>query len=280
MKSAGPKIIVWTRGAAFAIASIAEQTLGVLDLRLDTDPADLEAHRLLDLGEQDVQRDDLVGGLHLRQHDAVEIRAGTLDDLDHVAVRPVRRPVVHPHHADLAAPPALVERGDDVLAGFRLGQRSTGVLEVQEHLIGVETLRLLQEAGIASRNCQTGTARAKRFGHVSSMPNHRPDDKHVSDGSHGERSPFGDYPSGVIGDPREHRDARLHRAAGGHRRLRPQRRSARPGSRRGDCISCRPAAAAPARPRRRTPAAAPDLRPDGTGHPHRARRRSCSRRAR
>ena len=59
----------------------------------------------------------LLGGLHLRQHDAVEVGAGALDDLDHVGVGPLRGPVVDPDGADLAAPAALVQRGDDVLAG-------------------------------------------------------------------------------------------------------------------------------------------------------------------
>ena len=90
MKSAGPKMIVSTRGEAGAIVVDVDQALGVLDLRLDADLADLEAHRLLDLGQQQVERDDLLGVLDLRQHDAVEVLAGALDDRDDVAVGPVR----------------------------------------------------------------------------------------------------------------------------------------------------------------------------------------------
>ena len=101
MKSAGPKMIVSTRGDAFAMASIVEQPARVLDLRLDADPPDLEADRALDLGEQQVQRRHLRGRLHLRQHDAVEVGAGALDDVDDVAVGPRGRPVVD---ADRAHP--------------------------------------------------------------------------------------------------------------------------------------------------------------------------------
>ena len=43
-----------------------------LDLRLDADVADGETGVLLDLGEQQVHRDDLGRRLHLGQHDLVE----------------------------------------------------------------------------------------------------------------------------------------------------------------------------------------------------------------
>ena len=64
------------------------QAEGVLDLCLDADPPDLEAHGPLDLREQQVQCDDVLGALHLRQHEAVEIGACTLDDRGHVAIGP------------------------------------------------------------------------------------------------------------------------------------------------------------------------------------------------
>ena len=44
------------------------------------------------------------GGLHLRQHHAVEVGAGALDDGDDVAVGPLGGAVVDPHHPGLAAP--------------------------------------------------------------------------------------------------------------------------------------------------------------------------------
>ncbi len=142
-----------------------DQALGVLDLCLDADPADLEPHRLLDLGEQRVERDDLLGVLHLRQHDAVQVRPGALDHLDDVAVGPVRRPVVDPDDPDLVAPPALVERRDDVLARAGLGQWRAGVLEIEEHLVGGQTLRLLEEARVAAGDGETRTAGTEGLGH-------------------------------------------------------------------------------------------------------------------
>ena len=161
MKSAGPKMIVSTRGDDAAIASTLVRPERVLDLRLDADPADLEAHRLLDLGEQRVEGDDLLGRLHLRQHDAVEVRARVLHDLDDVAVGPLRRPVVDAHHPHLRAVPALVEGRDHVLACIRLGDGRHGVLEVEEHLVGGEALGLLQHLGVAARHGQVGAARAQ-----------------------------------------------------------------------------------------------------------------------
>ncbi len=132
-----------------------DEALGVLDLRLDADLPDLEAHRLLDLGEQQVQRDDLLGVLDLGQHDAVEVGSRALDDRDDVAVRPVRRPVVDPYHPGLARPVAVVQRVDDVVPGAFLGERRAGVLQVEEDLVGREALGLLQEPRVASRYRQT-----------------------------------------------------------------------------------------------------------------------------
>jgi hypothetical protein len=84
-------------------------------------------------------------GLHLRQHDAVQVRAGAGDDLDHVGVGPLGGPVVHPDHAELGAPAAFVQGGNDVLARVHLGDRRDRVLQVEEHLVRVESLRLGQE---------------------------------------------------------------------------------------------------------------------------------------
>ena len=140
------------------------QARGVLDLRLDADPAHLEAHRLLDLGQQQVQRLDLPGVGHLRQHDAVQVGTRALDHRDHVPVGPVGGPVVDPDHPDLAAPVAGVQRVDDCLPGTLLDQRRAGVLQVQEHLVRGQALGLLQETRAAARHSQAGTARAQAAG--------------------------------------------------------------------------------------------------------------------
>ena len=158
MKSAGPKMIVSTRGDAVAIALTFDQAQRVLDLRLDPDLPDLVAHGLLDLGEQQVQRDDLLGRLHLRQHDRVEVRTGALDDLGDVAVGPLGGPVVDAHHAEPVAPAALVQRRHDRLAGAGLGQRGARVLEVEEDLVGGQGPGLVDELLAGPRYRQAGPA--------------------------------------------------------------------------------------------------------------------------
>ena len=158
MKSAGPKISVWIRGEAWAISADGQQAGGVLQLGLDADPADRQPDRLLDLGQQHVQPLDLRGALHLRQDDRVQVRAGALDHLDHVAVGPVRGQVVHPDRPQLVAPAALVQRRHDVLAGAGLGQRRAGVLQVEEDMVGGQPLGLLQEARVRARDGQAGAA--------------------------------------------------------------------------------------------------------------------------
>ena len=164
MKSAGPKMIVSIARRRGGDVVDVDQAEGVLDLRLDADPADLVAHRGLDLGEQDVERLDLVGGLHLGQHEAVEVRAGALDHLDDVLVGPLGRPVVDPDGAHPVAPVAGVQHLDDVLAGVRLRDRRHRVLDVEEHLVGVEALGLLQEPGVGAGDGVAGAAGADLAG--------------------------------------------------------------------------------------------------------------------
>ncbi|GAA3307051.1 hypothetical protein GCM10020219_004920 [Nonomuraea dietziae] len=108
--------------------------------------------------EQRVEPDHLGGILHLRQHHAVEELARALDHLDHVAVGPLRGQVVDPDDAHLAAPVALAQGGDDVLARLLLGQRRDGVLEVEEDLVGGQRLGLLQEARVGSGDREARTA--------------------------------------------------------------------------------------------------------------------------
>jgi hypothetical protein len=126
-----------------------DQALGVLDLRLNSDPPYLVAESLLDLGDEQIQRHHLLGALHLRQHDRVEVRTGSLDYLDNVPVGPMGGPIVDPDNADLVAPAALVQRGHDVLARPGLRQWRTRILQVEEHLVSWQTLRLLQETRVA-----------------------------------------------------------------------------------------------------------------------------------
>jgi hypothetical protein len=87
-----------------------------LDLGLDAD-ARPPARRLLDLREQHVERLHLGGRLHLRQHHLVEPLRCVLDDVDHVAVRPLRVPGVDPDAQHRVAPVLLVDRLHDLVAG-------------------------------------------------------------------------------------------------------------------------------------------------------------------
>ena len=103
MKSAGPKMIVSTRGEAAAMASTLVRPSAFSICASMPIAAHVEAGGLLDLGQQQVERDDLLGGLHLGQHDRVEVGAGALDHLDDVGVGPLGRPVVDPHRAHLVA---------------------------------------------------------------------------------------------------------------------------------------------------------------------------------
>jgi hypothetical protein len=154
MKSAGPKMMVSMREAA-----------GVLDLGLDADAPDLEAHGLLDLGERQVEPGDLLGGLDLGQHDAVEVGTGALDDLDDVTVGPLGGEVVDPHDADLAVPAALVEGIHDDLAGARLGERRAGVLEVEEHHVGRQATSLVDHLRVGAGDREAGPARTVTRAH-------------------------------------------------------------------------------------------------------------------
>jgi hypothetical protein len=61
-----------------------DQARARLDLRFDAD-ARLATGRLLDLGEQQIERVHVGRAFHLREHQLVEPLRRTLDHLDHVA---------------------------------------------------------------------------------------------------------------------------------------------------------------------------------------------------
>ena len=162
---------------------------------------------------------------------------GALDDLDDVAVGPVRRPVVDPDDADLVAPAALVQRRDDVLARLGLGQRRAGVLEVEEHLVGVgRPFAFSRKRGLLPGTARQERRGRRRFSHTGEHAQRR---ARVTPTpcrrSHTRRArPSARLTSGrdrerclTGGTAMSTGDARLRRAAGRHRRLRPQRRPAR-----------------------------------------------------
>src|SRR4029077_8212141 len=81
-----------------------DEAPGRLDLGLDADVPAGQAGVGLDLGEEEVESDDLRRRLHLGQHDLVEPLAGVPDDLDDVEHRPRRVPRVDADADDLVAP--------------------------------------------------------------------------------------------------------------------------------------------------------------------------------
>ena len=123
---------------------------------------------LLDLGEQEVEGNHLVRRLHLGQHQLVESLRRVLDDVDHVAVRPLRVPRVHSHTEDRVTPVELVDRLDDVVAGGFLLERRDGVLEVEEHHVGTQTGRLAQHLLAGAGHGEAGATGqvAGSFGHA------------------------------------------------------------------------------------------------------------------
>ena len=112
------------------------QARGVLDLRVDRDPAHRQTVAALHLGQQQVQSDDVGGVGHLRQHDHVEVGTGRRHNVDHVAVGPRRRPVVDPDAPQLSRPSRPGQGGGHLRAGPRLGVGGDRVLQIEENLVG------------------------------------------------------------------------------------------------------------------------------------------------
>ncbi len=118
MKSAGAEHErLHTRAGGRDLVDVG-QADGVLDLRFDADPADLETVRLLDLREQQVEGLDVACVGHLGEQDRVEVGACAADDGRDVEIGGVGGPVVDAHNLELLAPPAVLRQGlDDVRAG-------------------------------------------------------------------------------------------------------------------------------------------------------------------
>jgi hypothetical protein len=139
------------------------QVLGAaraLDLDLEPD-ARLHAELRLELRQQVVREGNVIGPLHLRQHDAVECVPGARDDVEDVAEAPCR---VDPVDADGArgSRPLMAREGiHDVLAGrVVLLERRDGVLEVEEDHVGREQSRLRQHLGVGAGDGEAGSAQA------------------------------------------------------------------------------------------------------------------------
>ena len=151
-------MIVSSRGRRRADLLDVDEAPGRLDLRLDPDVADRQPRVALDLGQQQVEGDDLGGGLDLGQHDLVEPRARAADDLDHVLVGPRRVPGVDPHAQDAVVPVLLHDRLDDLGARGHLLVRGDGVFEVEERHVGRDRRRLGEELLRRARRREARTA--------------------------------------------------------------------------------------------------------------------------
>ena len=121
---------------------------------------------LLDLGEEHVERLHVGRRLHLR-HDLVETLGRVLDDVDHVAIRPLRVPRAGAHAEHGVAPVEVVDGLDDLVAGGFLLERGDGVLEVEEDHVGAEVRRLAHHllAGAGDRQAGTAGQVARALGH-------------------------------------------------------------------------------------------------------------------
>ena len=128
------------------------QALRILDLRVDADAANRQAVGEFELGEQEVECVDVGRVGHLGQDDDVERRSGRRYDVDDVEVGPRCGPVVHPHTAQLRAPPRPGQCRGHQPAGNRFRVRSDGILQIEEHLVGGKALGLLDHPGVAARN--------------------------------------------------------------------------------------------------------------------------------
>ena len=158
-KSAGPKMIVSSRGEAAQISSTLMRPRAVsIWASIPTWPTG-QARLLLDLGEQQVQRDHLGRRLDLGQHDLVQPLTGVADHLDHVAVGPLGVPRVDPHAEDPVVPGQVLDGVDDLGSRALLLEGRHRVLEVEEGHVGGDRRRLGQELLVGTGGREAGTAR-------------------------------------------------------------------------------------------------------------------------
>ncbi len=139
-RSPAPKMIASSRSLARAISAALREPFGLLDQDLEPD-ARGEPQLGLELGEEYVHPPDVTRRAGLGHDEHVHRLPGPRDHLDDVAVAPRRLDPVHPDGPDGPAPVAARQRGDSDGPGRLLDHRGAGVLEVQEHEIGVRSGR-------------------------------------------------------------------------------------------------------------------------------------------
>ncbi len=111
------------------------ESLGLLDEDLQRDRL-ADAELRLQLGEQDVDPPHVAGRARLGHDEHVEGVASAGDDLDDVAVAPLRLQAVDSHGPQRPAPVELGERAHHRRSGALLGDRCAGVLQIEEHEVG------------------------------------------------------------------------------------------------------------------------------------------------
>ena len=158
--------------------------------------------------------------LHLGQHQLVEAFTRALDDLDHVAVRPLGVPRVHAHAQDGLAPVERVDRVDDLLAGGRLLHRRDRVFEVEEHHVGAETGRLAHHLLARAGNRQAGAAGQVAGAFRHACQGKAPADDRSNRGSLGSTEALRSHSVAALAS--SYPTARVFRAPGGSDRSMPE----------------------------------------------------------
>ena len=167
-KSAGPKMIVSSRGEAAQISStLIRPRVVSIWASMPMWPT-RQAALLLHLGEQEVERHHLGRRLHLGQHELVEPLAGAGHHLDHVAVGPLGVPGVDAHAQDPVVPGQVLDGVGHLGPGRLLLQRGHRVLEVEEAHVGRHRRGLGQEALVGAGGRHAGAAGqvSRTFGHA------------------------------------------------------------------------------------------------------------------
>src|SRR5215204_2175617 len=143
--------------------------------------ANFQIHRRLHPREQDGDGVEILGAVNLRDYDGVKRGTGLFHDLDQVSVEVRRVQGVCPEERRTAAPVELLEGAGDVPAGRGLAVGGDGVLEVEEHGVGVRGQRLLDHlplrcgdgekgAGVSHAICREASLRALRAGRRRGPP--------------------------------------------------------------------------------------------------------------
>ena len=174
MKSAGPKMIVSTRGDAVAIALTLDQARARSRSAPRCRSADLVAHGLLDLGQQQVQRDDLLGVCTFGSMIASRFAAGALDDLDDVAVGPLGGPVVDPHRPGSGRPsrPRSARQRSSCAPGLASGAQASSRSRNTWSAGSVRALSMnfWLEPGTARHDAGTGRRYSSAGGRPGALP--------------------------------------------------------------------------------------------------------------